>query len=140
MVVRFDKTGATVGVSAGVFVGVGATYGARVALASGLSISAVIAVGSAVGKAAIGTVELLVGFGDCVWGGEPDVFVIKVGPKVGTASGDSASLPQAAISITKLSPIKNRIIFVCPAVISDLCDIKRFSLPDGPILAELPLY
>ena len=140
MVVRFVKTGATVGVSAGVFVGVGAAFGARVALASGLSISAVIAVGSAVGKAAIGTVALIVGLGDCVWGGEPDVLVIRVGSKVGNTSGDSDSLPQAAIRKTKLSPIKNLINFVCPAVISDLCDIKRFSLPDGPILAELPLY
>ena len=118
----------------------GATFGARVALASGLSISAVIAVGSAVGKAVTGRVALIVELGDCVWVFEPDVFVIKVGPKVGAASGDSDSLPQAAIRKTKLSPIKNLINFVCPAVIADLCDIKRFSLPDGPILAELPLY
>ena len=140
MVVWFGKNGATVGVGTGVSVGVGATFGASVALASGVSISAVIAVGSAVGKAVTGTVALIVELGDCVWGFEPDVFVIRVGPRVGIASGDSDSLPQAAIRKTKLSPNKNLINFICPAVISDLCDIKRFSLPDGPILAELPLY
>ena len=136
MVVRFVKTGATVGVGTGVSVGVGATFGASVALASGVSISAVIAVGSAVGKAVTGTVALIVELGDCVWGFEPDVFVIRVGSRVGTDSGDSDSLPQAAIRKTKLSPNKKLSNFICPAVTSDLVAIERFSLPNEstPIL------